>query len=37
MRVALLGAGSVGTIIGALITEGGENIVLVDSYAEQVD
>ncbi len=37
MRVALLGAGSVGTIIGALITEGGEDIVLVDSYAEQVD
>jgi 2-dehydropantoate 2-reductase len=37
MKVALLGAGSVGTIIGALIAAGGEDIVLVDSYAEQVD
>ncbi len=37
MRVALLGAGSVGTIIGAMITEGGEDIVLVDRCAEQVD
>jgi len=37
MRIALLGAGSIGTIIGALIAEGGEDIVLVDSYAEQVD
>ncbi len=37
MRIALLGAGSVGTIIGALIAEGGEDIVLVDNFAEQVD
>ena len=37
MRVALLGAGSVGTIIGALITAGGEDIVLVDRYVDQVD
>lgn len=37
MKVALLGAGSVGAIIGALIADGGEDIVLVDSYAEQVD
>jgi len=37
MKVALLGAGSVGAIIGALITEGGEDIVLVDNYAAQVN
>ena len=37
MRIALLGAGSVGTIIGALISKGGEDIVLVDNYAEHVD
>ncbi len=37
MRIALLGAGSVGTIIGALLSKGGENIVLVDSYEEHVD
>jgi 2-dehydropantoate 2-reductase len=30
MRIALLGAGAMGTIIGALITKGGEDIVLVD-------
>jgi 2-dehydropantoate 2-reductase len=30
MRIALVGAGAMGTIIGALITKGGEDIVLVD-------
>jgi len=37
MRIALLGAGSVGTIIGALISKGGEDIVLVDTCQEHVD
>jgi 2-dehydropantoate 2-reductase len=37
MRIALLGAGSVGTILGALISKGGEDIVLVDSFKEHVD
>ena len=37
MKIALMGAGSVGTIIGALLSKGGEDIVLVDSYAEHVD
>ncbi|MBT4289308.1 MAG: ketopantoate reductase family protein [Deltaproteobacteria bacterium] len=37
MRIALLGAGSIGTILGALISRGGENIVLVDSYKNQVE
>jgi 2-dehydropantoate 2-reductase len=37
MRIALLGAGSVGTILGALLTRGDEDIVLVDSYKEHVD
>ncbi|MGQ9703253.1 MAG: ketopantoate reductase family protein [Actinomycetota bacterium] len=30
MRMALVGAGSMGTVIGALLTRGGEDIVLVD-------
>ena len=30
MRIALVGAGAMGTIMGALITKGGEDIVLVD-------
>ncbi|MBN2028409.1 MAG: ketopantoate reductase family protein [Actinobacteria bacterium] len=30
MRIALVGAGAMGTIIGALVTKGGEDIVLVD-------
>lgn len=30
MRIALVGAGSMGTVIGALLTRGGEDIVLVD-------
>ena len=30
MRIALVGAGAMGTIIGALIARGGEDIVLVD-------
>ena len=37
MRIALLGAGSVGTILGALLSRTGADIVLVDSYEEHVD
>jgi 2-dehydropantoate 2-reductase len=37
MRIALLGAGSVGTIVGALLSRGGEDIVLVDTYRDHVD
>lgn len=36
MRIALVGAGSLGTIIGALLTQGGEDIVLVDVHEEHV-
>lgn len=36
MRIALLGAGSIGTILGALISKGGEDIVLVDSFKEHI-
>jgi len=36
MRMALVGAGSMGTIIGALLTKGGEDIVLVDVNEEHV-
>jgi len=37
MRMALIGAGSIGTIIGALISKSGGGIVLVDQYKEHVD
>jgi 2-dehydropantoate 2-reductase len=37
MRIALIGAGSIGTILGASLSQGEENIVLVDSYKEHVD
>ncbi|MDR1211943.1 MAG: 2-dehydropantoate 2-reductase [Spirochaetaceae bacterium] len=37
MRTALIGAGSLGTIIGACITRGGVQIDLVDSYRPNID
>ena len=37
MRIALIGAGSIGTILGALISKGGKDIELVDSHKEHVD
>ena len=37
MRVALVGTGSIGTILGALITMTGEDIELVDSNLEHVN
>jgi 2-dehydropantoate 2-reductase len=37
MRTAILGAGSLGTIIGALIAKSGRQIDLIDSYQENVD
>ena len=37
MRIALLGAGSIGTIMGALLCESGQDVVLVDNFAEHVD
>jgi 2-dehydropantoate 2-reductase len=37
MRAAIVGVGSLGTIIGALITKGGKQIDLFDSYKENVD
>ena len=37
MRAAIIGIGSLGTIIGALITKGGKRIDLFDSYKENVD
>ncbi len=36
MRIALLGAGSIGTILGALISQGGGDIVLVDNYKKHI-
>lgn len=37
MRTALLGAGSLGIVIGALIAKAGHQIDLVDSYGENID
>jgi len=37
MRIALLGAGAMGTIIGALLTESGYDIELVDNYKEHIE
>ena len=36
MRIALVGAGSMGTILGALLAKGGEDIVLVDVNQQHV-
>ncbi|MFZ5643664.1 MAG: ketopantoate reductase family protein [Bacillota bacterium] len=36
MRLAVLGAGSLGTIIGALITKGGHDTILIDSNIDHV-
>lgn len=37
MRIALLGAGAMGTIIGALLTKAGYDVELVDNYKDHVD
>jgi 2-dehydropantoate 2-reductase len=37
MRTAILGAGALGIIMGALITKGGYQVDLIDSYKENVD
>ena len=37
MRAAIIGIGSLGTIVGALITKSGKPIDLVDSYQENID
>lgn len=37
MRTAVLGAGALGIIVGALITKGGYQVDLIDSYKENVD
>ena len=36
MRIALLGAGSIGTIMGALLCQSGQDVVLVDNFTEHV-
>ncbi len=37
MRVAILGAGSLGTVIGAMMTKNGVDAVLIDGYKEHVE
>jgi 2-dehydropantoate 2-reductase len=36
MRIALLGAGSIGTIMGALLCQSGQDVVLVDNFSAHV-
>ncbi len=37
MRIAIMGAGSLGTILGAYITKAGYQVDLIDAYKEHVD
>ncbi len=37
MRIAILGAGSLGTIVGAYLSDGGMDVELIDTYQEHVD
>lgn len=37
MRIAVLGSGSIGTILGALLSKNRQDVVLIDSYEEHVD
>ena len=37
MRIAVMGAGSLGTILGAFISKAGYDVVLIDPYQEHVD
>ncbi|MCI3196425.1 2-dehydropantoate 2-reductase [Bacillus sp. HU-1818] len=37
MRIAVLGAGSLGTIVGAYLAAGGMNVELIDTYQAHVD
>ncbi len=37
MRIAVLGAGSLGTIVGAYLADGGMDVELIDAYQEHVD
>ncbi|WP_336781845.1 2-dehydropantoate 2-reductase [Paenibacillus illinoisensis] len=37
MRIAILGAGSLGTIVGAYLANGGMDVELIDAYQEHVD
>lgn len=37
MRIAILGFGSIGTILGTLLSKNNQDVVLIDSYKEHVD
>ena len=37
MRLAIMGAGSLGTILGAHLAKGGQDVILIDSYQAHVD
>ena len=37
MRVAILGAGSLGTVVGAMLTKNKLDVVLIDGYKDHVE
>ena len=37
MRIAIMGAGSLGTILGAYVSKAGYDVVLFDPFLEDVD
>ena len=37
MRIAIMGTGSLGTILGAYLTKAGYEVTMVDAYREHVD
>ncbi|HBH13302.1 MAG: 2-dehydropantoate 2-reductase [Clostridiales bacterium 38_11] len=36
-RIAIMGAGALGTILGAYIAQSGRDVLLIDTYKEHVD
>ena len=37
MKIAIIGAGSIGSLFGGFLTQSGESVILVDKYAQRVD
>ena len=36
LKVAVLGSGALGTVVGAMLTKSGIDVTLIDGYAEHV-
>lgn len=37
MRIGIMGAGGIGSVIGGLLSEGGHDITLIDRWREQIE